>query len=93
MGELAYTSYGTARREVIDVIKDVKVGDMVTRMLGDQVPMMLMKVSAVTDARIICALWEFDRATGAEVDEDLDWGPPPKMTGTYIIEGEHIKEK
>ena len=28
--------------------------------------------------------WTFDRKTGAEVDEVCDWGPPPKLTGSYI---------
>ncbi len=27
---------------------------------------------------------KLDRATGAEIDEELGWGPPPLMTGSYI---------
>ena len=36
---------------------------------------MLLKVSKATRDRIVCGAWEFDRATGAEIDEDLGWGP------------------
>ena len=33
--------------------------------------------------------WEFDKKTGAEIDDDLGWGPPTaeepnKMTGSFI---------
>ena len=62
-------------------IKDITVGDLVTRDLCG-VPMPL-KVTAVTDERIICGPWEFDRATGAEIDEDLGWGPDG--TGSFIV--------
>lgn len=61
----------------------VKPGDVVTRMLAGVVPMKL-KVAAVTDKIIDCG-WTFDRITGAEIDEDLDWGPPPKHTGSYLV--------
>ena len=62
---------------------EIKAGDMVTRWLAGTIPMEL-RVSAVTDDRIICGGWEFDKKTGAEIDEDLGWGPPPKMTGSFI---------
>ncbi len=53
-------------------------------MLGGVVPMRLL-VADVTDTRIACAGgWEFDRATGAEIDDDLGWGPPPMATGSYL---------
>jgi hypothetical protein len=61
----------------------MNVGDMVTRLLAGSVEMEL-RVTALTEDRIICGGWEFDRATGAEIDEDLGWGPPPKMTGSFI---------
>lgn len=64
----------------------VKPGDTVTRMLAGAVAMQL-KVQAVTDTIIDCG-WTFDRKTGAEIDEDLDWGPPPKMTGSYLVESQ-----
>ncbi len=49
----------------------VKVGDTVTRMLAGVVPMEL-KVSEVTEDRIVCGAWEFDRITGHEIDEEID---------------------
>ena len=61
----------------------LKVGDTVVRMLAGTLPMKL-RVSKVTDQIITCHDWEFDRATGAEIDELLDWGPPPRMTGSYL---------
>lgn len=69
---------------------EVKVGDKVTRMLAG-IPCEL-KVTAVTDELVICGGdekehvgWWFDKKTGAEVDEDLGWGPPPKFTGSYLL--------
>ena len=35
---------------------------------------MRLKVTQLTAYRIICGGWEFDRQTGAEIDEDLGWG-------------------
>lgn len=67
------------------MLADLEVGDTVTRMLGGTIPMPL-RVSEVTRTMIICGPWVFDRHTGAEIDDDLDWGPPPKMTGSYICE-------
>lgn len=72
--------------------RDVKVGDKITRMLAGAIPMKLV-VSEVTDTLILTAAgWKFDRETGAEVDEDLDWGPPPKMTGSYLVKEMEGKE-
>jgi hypothetical protein len=62
---------------------EIKVGDTITRWLGGTIEMQL-RVSAITEDRIVCGGWEFDKATGAEIDEDLGWGPPPKMTGSFI---------
>ena len=31
-------------------------------------------MTQLTADRIICGGWEFDRQTGAEIDEDLGWG-------------------
>ena len=61
----------------------VDVGDVVVRMLAGTVPMKL-RVSKVTNQVITGGDWEFDRATGAEIDELLGWGPPPLMTGSYL---------
>lgn len=63
--------------------ENLKVGDVVTRMLAGTIPVRL-SVSAITDRIITCSTWEFDRATGAEIDEELGWGPPPLMTGSYL---------
>lgn len=66
-------------------MSEILVGQIVTRWLAGEIPMEL-RVSEVTADRIICGSWEFDKATGAEIDEDLGWGPPPKfaMTGSFI---------
>lgn len=73
-----------------------KVGDVLIRNLaGIEMP---VKVTALTDKLIICGgnetehigYW-FDRATGAEVDEDLHWGPPPMHTGSYIDVGQKVE--
>lgn len=64
-------------------LSKLKIGDSVVRMLAGKIPMAL-KVSDITDQRIICGPWEFDRVTGAEIDDDLGWGPPPAMTGSFI---------
>ena len=64
--------------------ENLKVGDVVARMLGGGPIPMKLPVSAITDRIITCNAWQFDRATGAEIDEDLGWGPPPLMTGSYL---------
>lgn len=50
----------------------IKVGDTVTRILAGEIRMPL-KVTAITETRIICGPWEFDKNTGGEIDEDLGW--------------------
>lgn len=62
---------------------NIKPGDMVTRILGG-IPMQI-RVQSVTETVIDCG-WEFDRKTGCEIDDFLGWGPPPKMTGSYLVE-------
>lgn len=69
----------------------VKVGDTVTRMLSGTIPMQL-RVTKVDDDLIHCGSedfavqgWTFDRQTGAEVDEDLKWGPKYGYTGSYLV--------
>lgn len=61
----------------------VKPGDIVYRYLAGTIEMAL-NVQTVENGIIDCG-WTFDQLTGAEVDEDLNWGPPPKMTGSYIL--------
>jgi hypothetical protein len=71
----------------MNYLESIKPGDIITRMLAGVVPMQL-KVTEVTDDMIYCGErgvgWKFDRNTGAEVDEDLNWGPPPLHTGSFI---------
>ena len=63
----------------------MQVGDKVTRMLAGTIPMELA-ITKITEDRIICGAWEFDKKTGAEIDEELGWGPPPEfeITGSFI---------
>jgi hypothetical protein len=61
----------------------LKVGDKVIRMLGGEVAMPLV-VTEVADSYVVCQAWQFDKATGAEIDDDLDWGPPPKWTWSFL---------
>jgi hypothetical protein len=62
----------------------MKSGDTVIRMLAGSIPMEL-RVQSVTPERVVCGGgWEFDVHTGAEIDDLLDWGPPPKMTGSFL---------
>jgi hypothetical protein len=70
--------------------ESISIGDVVQRNLCGLI--MELKVTDLTDDLIICGGtkeshggWWFDRHTGAEVDEELGWGPPPKMTGSYIV--------
>jgi hypothetical protein len=58
-------------------------------MLAGQVPL-LLRVSSVDDELIHCGGepgvgWSFDRVTGAEVDEELGWGPRYGITGSYLV--------
>jgi hypothetical protein len=81
---------------------DAKVGDKVIRWLAGEIrmPMIIVKV---TEDLIECRVnldgedviacealgtWTFDRFTGAEVDDYLNWGPPPLATGSFITKGE-----
>ncbi len=72
-------------------MEEWKIGDTVTRTLaGIKMP---LKITAFTDTLIICGGdekehtgWWFDKATGAEIDEELGWGAPPMATGSYLEE-------
>ena len=78
--------------------ENVKVGDVVTRMLGGSVPSKHVVVE-ITEDRIKCdtypaggitdgGWWEFDRATGMEEDEGLMWGVEYGVTGSYLVESQ-----
>lgn len=62
---------------------DVEVGDTVFRFLGAIGAPLPLRVSAVTEEQIICGDWQFDKRTGAEIDEFLGWGPA--LTGSYVL--------
>jgi hypothetical protein len=64
-------------------LAEIAVGDFVLRwFVGIPKPMRL-QVTQLTADRIICGGWEFDRRTGAEIDEDLGWGPGG-VTGSFL---------
>jgi hypothetical protein len=75
------------KRVVITSFSYVKKSDKVTRMLGGA-PMGLL-VTDVDDDFIYCGPpgvgWQFDRATGIEVDEEIGWGPQFGVAGSYLI--------
>lgn len=64
-------------------LRDLIPGDRVVRMIAGTIPHEL-KVTEVTDKMIVCGCWTFDRMTGAEIDDDLHWGPPPLSTGSFL---------
>ncbi len=61
----------------------MKIGDTVTRIIAGDLNMPL-KITAITPTLIYCGPWSFCRFTGAEIDAELNWGPPPLMTGSRI---------
>lgn len=67
---------------ILKTLHDVVVGDTVFRFIGNAI-LRPIQVTAVTDERIVCGAWEFDKRTGAEIDELLGWGPT--LTGSYIL--------
>lgn len=79
-------------------MRDLKVGDKVTRMLGGKLAMP-MHITKVTEDRIFAVAdgavnlmkdddfdehWQFDRDTGIEEDEDLGWGTKYGVTGSFL---------
>jgi hypothetical protein len=65
-------------------LENVKVGDTLTRLLGGTLPMEVV-VTIVNENEIVCGSpdgfvqgtaedgWRFNRANGAEIDDDLGW--------------------
>lgn len=65
-------------------LHSIRIGDTVVRYMAGIT--MDLPVTNLRHDRIICADWEFCIDTGAEIDEDLGWGPPPcKGTGSFIM--------
>ena len=62
---------------------EIAVGDFVLRWFGGIPEPMRLKVTQATADRIICGGREFDRQTGAEIDEDLGWGSGG-VTGSFL---------
>lgn len=62
---------------------DTLVGDTVFRYFADTTEPMPLKVTSVTEERVVCGEWQFDMRTGAEIDEFLGWCPA--LTGSYIL--------
>jgi hypothetical protein len=65
---------------------DIRVGDKVGRQVAKDGPVMWLTVTHVEEDVIRCNLWTFDRATGAEIDHELQWGPEYGRTGSYITQ-------
>ena len=67
--------------------RDIRPGDIIIRQLGGLVDMELV-VTSVDDHYIYVGSrddgYKFDRDTGAEVDEDLEWGPGYGVSGSFI---------
>lgn len=66
--------------------REAKVGDFVMRVLIGSLPSPL-RVSKIEGHLIKCGDWEFDQSTGAEINKELGWGAPPKMTGSFLKSG------
>jgi hypothetical protein len=64
-------------------LSEIKQGDVVYRYLAGTIEIPL-NVQSVQNGVIDCG-WTFDQSTGAEIDDYLNWGPPPKRTGSYIL--------
>jgi hypothetical protein len=60
---------------------NVKIGDVVTRILAGSIPMEL-RVTEITDKLVICGPWTFDKETGAEIDDDCGWDN--EHTGSFL---------
>lgn len=64
----------------------LKVGDIVTRLIGGEVEMQLSVTEIKTkESIVVCGEWEFDMQTGAEIDDDLQWGPRYGGTGSFLM--------
>lgn len=62
-------------------LKNLKVGDQVTRVLAGMVEMDLT-ITSISLEHIICDDWIFDISTGLEIDDVLNWDS--NFSGSYI---------
>jgi hypothetical protein len=73
------------------MFEHLKEGDAFTRNMGGiKMPMTVLKVAdGIIHAKATNgpAGYQFDVATGAEIDEDLQWGPKWGRTGSSIDKG------
>lgn len=81
----------------------LKPGDKITRLISDRKIPMEMVVVKIEDGLIHCDTtqfggtgvisdghyWTFDPTSGAEVDDDLMWGPLWGRTGSFLAEEEN----
>lgn len=67
------------------MIDNIKIGDFVTRILAGCIEMQL-KVTDLTENKVVCGSWEFCRQTGLEMDDELEWGPAFGKSGSYLKE-------
>jgi hypothetical protein len=74
-----------AKEKLRELMGTLKVGDEVVRDMKGII--MNLKVTSITNDRIICNYWEFDKETGDEIDEDC--------TGTlsYILPSSYVNGK
>ena len=63
----------------------MKVGDIVTRDMCGFIQELV--ITGVTDDRIICGDWEFDKETGVEIDDMLSCSP------SFIVMPENKEEE
>lgn len=66
------------------MFKHVKVGDIVHRDFSGKIYQ--IRMTAVDDKLITAGMgWQFDRETGVEEDEVLQWGVKYGRTGSRIV--------
>jgi hypothetical protein len=78
----------------------LKIGDKVLRLLGGEVEMPLEVTQIKEKERIVVCgapempggFWEFDMQTGAEIDDDLQWGPKYGATGSFLVKKKSEKK-
>lgn len=77
--------------------RNVKVGDVVKRVMGLGGPIMELKVTELDDTFIYCGPpgvgWKFHRDQGHEVDEEIGWGVPRPdgKGGTETVTGSYLE--